>query len=315
MTDVAIFHDRPYLSVLNFTEALLAVIFQIISVTVMSSLLYCAATNAFQIRQFLSGALIIYMGTHLVFSIPAFPYFIYTICNWRPVKNVEDLYDANTLYVLGMHQLNYLTVAPIPLLFLTLDRLFALKIPVKYKIWLSRWVRYMSIISIAAVFVASTVAILTELPLRLDIVQECVVFSCIMIKSREYPQYLFRLIVESVNLLAASYLLLSMRTMSKFKTNDLIIRQTLILDICLNIIPTFFWSIFYAIAGETPGNYYGQYPIMLGALDATCCSILYLITIWRKVRSPSKKKVNNFVTATSSTHRISSNPLTVTARN
>ncbi|KAI1690779.1 hypothetical protein Ddc_24698 [Ditylenchus destructor] len=211
------------------------------------------------------------------------------------VENIVDLYDTTTLYWLGMHQLNYLTVAPVPLLFLTLDRLFALKTPVKYKIWLSRWVRYMSIISIATVFAASTVAILVELPLRLDIVQECVVFSCIMIKSREYPQYLFRLIVESVNLLAASYLLLTMRTLSKYKTNDLIIRQTLIVDICLSIIPTFFWSIFSAIAGETAGNYFGQCTPMLVALDATCFSILYLRTIWRKVRS-EKQKVNNWIT-------------------
>ncbi|KAI1709166.1 hypothetical protein Ddc_14003 [Ditylenchus destructor] len=268
-----------YLTYLVFGESILTLIIQIFAVTVLSNL---ALRAIFFQKNFRNGkgiprTLLVYLLTELVFTALSVPYYVYVIFWWRPVSN----YDVRILYWLGMYSTFYLTLVPVPLFFVTLDRCIALKRPLQYNSWTHNWLSKASALSVLCVAIASTCAVLLELPLEIDSLNNCQQFACIVVKSRNFFKF-FRVVIEAMNLILGIYFLLSLRSLSSNRVKNLIVRNTVIFDVCLNILPNYFDLFYSMITGNSSAVYLGQYVMLLGVLDAALCGTYYTVVFLRK---------------------------------
>jgi hypothetical protein len=87
-TTVATAVVRPYLTYLNFGQMIALLFFQMISISTMTYLVYCAIFNkdALKVRR-LSDSLMIFLVTHIVLSITAVPYGMYVVLFWSPGRS------------------------------------------------------------------------------------------------------------------------------------------------------------------------------------------------------------------------------------
>jgi hypothetical protein len=119
-----------YVSYLAFAESCLAVFFTAATVVFMSLLIFHIRWRPWKLRvgQF-SGPMLVYLGTHIIGNTAGFIYQLYRALWWIPPPwRPQGLnpYDLYTLYLIGIPALVYTCVGPVPVVFLTLDRIFAL---------------------------------------------------------------------------------------------------------------------------------------------------------------------------------------------
>ncbi|KAI1732430.1 hypothetical protein Ddc_01294 [Ditylenchus destructor] len=193
-----------YLPYLSFVEYVIALISQIVAITLLSYLALCFLFNRKRMTvDTLSKSMLVYLFYHIIFSPFGILYHGYMVIKWRPEFNN---YDTNVVFWLGIFGVNYYAISPIPVLFLTLDRCLVLsRISACYNENIRKTLFLTSILVIVFCFVGSTVIFLLELPLDQDKVCHCVNFSCLILKYKTRPQQLPRLAVESLNLLFSLY--------------------------------------------------------------------------------------------------------------
>ncbi|KAI1696652.1 acetyltransferase (GNAT) family domain-containing protein [Ditylenchus destructor] len=173
------------------------------------------------------------------------------------------------------------TFFTVPLFFVTLDRCVALKRPLQYNSWTHNWLSKASALSVFCAAIASVFAVLLELPLEIDSLYGCQQFACIVVKSKYFFKF-FRVVIEAMNLICGIYFLISLRSLSSNRVKNLIVRNTVIFDVCLNILPNYFDLFFSMIVGESSAVYLGQYVMLLGVLDAALCGTYYTVVFLRK---------------------------------
>ncbi|KAI1711827.1 hypothetical protein Ddc_12660 [Ditylenchus destructor] len=183
---------RSYLTYLNFGETILTLVFQSISISSMSYLVYCAAFKRKSLRGNLSASLLVYLILHIMCSTSAVPYHLYTVLNWRPAANN---YSPNLLFWLGMLPNTYYFVSPIPVFFLTLDRCLALKAPFFHNNLGKKWITVPTIVVFLTVYGVCIYYFLRELPLDIEKTSICTLFACTLLKIRAIPQQYIKLIM------------------------------------------------------------------------------------------------------------------------
>uniref|UniRef100_A0A915D9W8 G-protein coupled receptors family 1 profile domain-containing protein n=1 Tax=Ditylenchus dipsaci TaxID=166011 RepID=A0A915D9W8_9BILA len=216
----------------------------------------------------------VYMISHVVLACTSMLYLIYVIGKWDPDTITQ--YDKHIMYWLGLVDSNYIYITPIPVLFLTLDRMFSYMCPDKYGHVQRRHLLLLTLWCILFIYVGFSTVTLLELPLQAHKVAQCVNFACMMIRFGQKPQLYCKL------------------------GKNRAVKVTLVVEICFNILPTFFNFFSSIISSEPLNNYLGQYVEMFCMLDAACCSILYTLIFIKRKKDNVRNEGKTFFTM--STH-------------
>ncbi|KAI1709023.1 hypothetical protein Ddc_14040 [Ditylenchus destructor] len=264
--------NRPYVTYINFGEGIITVIAQSICISSMGHLLYCAAfgKNRANIPK-LSSSIIVFLATQTILHASCLPYHIYMMIFWGGSVNN---YDTYSLFWLGISTMMLITVQPVPVFFLTLDRCLVLKMPLRYTGVYQRWIVVASIVTIVSVLIVSLICTLVELPLPVEKLRNCALFSCLLLKSKAYVAQTLKIFFGTTNLLASIYFLYALRT-AKADLKNRVIKITLIVEMCLNLFPTYVVQMFNIIVGETWGSYFGNTQVMCCTCEAAFCGIFY----------------------------------------
>uniref|UniRef100_A0A915EBL0 Serpentine receptor class gamma n=1 Tax=Ditylenchus dipsaci TaxID=166011 RepID=A0A915EBL0_9BILA len=116
-----------YLPYLLLLQTISIVIFQLITISCMSVLLFSNFFLKRRLKVALSTSIIIYLLVHVIFSLTALPYGFYNIFVWTSTS-----LNPYILFYTGSSTYAYYYLTPVPVLFLTLDRCLAWKLPVQY---------------------------------------------------------------------------------------------------------------------------------------------------------------------------------------
>uniref|UniRef100_A0A915CVW9 Uncharacterized protein n=1 Tax=Ditylenchus dipsaci TaxID=166011 RepID=A0A915CVW9_9BILA len=137
-----------------------------------------------------------------------------------------------------------------------------------------------------------------ELPLQMYKIELCVNFACMMIKYHEKTQLYCKLLFGCVNTILSFLFFLRINKKSAKNIKNRAVKITLIVEICFNILPTFFNFILSIIVSEPLNNYLGQYVEMFCMMDAACCSVLYTLIFVKKHGRIYNNKNTNFTVST-----------------
>ncbi|KAI1708529.1 hypothetical protein Ddc_14321 [Ditylenchus destructor] len=273
-----------YLTYLNFGETLVTLLCQITSLILNLNLVYISRFKPkFLLVKGLSTSLMAYLYAHIFIGMFALPSNLYMGFNWRPPSSAASNSNPYMLYWLGLSATNYYTASPVLVLMLTLDRCVSLKLPsyslfpVSGKGKFLKLALVWTMLAMVLIFcIGNTWVYLLELPLDLTRVSNCEVFPCLAIKNRSFPQFIFKVVISVINLVSCTLFFYMLKHSGKAKfIKNRVVKNTILFELCFDVIPSITGLMFNMIVGETPANYLGQYTVMLCCLDAACCSIFY----------------------------------------
>ena len=112
-----------YMTYLNFGENVISLISHSIAICLFCRLAYFGlfCPQRLNVNGF-SSSMLTYMITHTTLACTSMLYLIYVIGMWRP--NAITQYDKQIMFWLGLLDSNYIYITPIPVLFLTLGKVF-----------------------------------------------------------------------------------------------------------------------------------------------------------------------------------------------
>uniref|UniRef100_A0A915EUY7 G-protein coupled receptors family 1 profile domain-containing protein n=2 Tax=Ditylenchus dipsaci TaxID=166011 RepID=A0A915EUY7_9BILA len=191
--------QKPYMTYLNFGENVVSLIGHIISICLFSRLTYYGLFQKQRLKVAgFSGSMYVYMITHIVLACTSLLYLLYVIARWCP--NTITQYDKNVMYWLGLVDSNYIYITPVPVLFLTLDRIFSYMCAEKYGHVQRRRLLVLTLCCILFSYLGFSTVTLLELPLQQNKVAECVNFACMMVKFGQRPQLYCKLGIGCINI-------------------------------------------------------------------------------------------------------------------
>ncbi|KAI1693243.1 hypothetical protein Ddc_23015 [Ditylenchus destructor] len=106
----------------------------------------------------------------------------------------------------------------------------------------------------------------------------CETTMCVVLKSKNRLQLLMKLSIGTVNLFS-SILLFYLLKKARTKLSDRVVKMTISLEICLNIVPGYFAYLFNIAVGEPSYNYFGNYVGVLLNMDAAICGVYYSVIL------------------------------------
>ncbi|KAI1696096.1 hypothetical protein Ddc_20710 [Ditylenchus destructor] len=206
-------------------------------------------------------------------------YNFYLVIFWRP-PGTQYAYTPMGLYWMGLTNTNYVILAPLFVLQLTLDRSLTLAFGHRYSIFYQRFLMGLVAVVICITFIGTTFVSVLELPLDLEKVNRCPNFPCLLLKYRTQPQVVAKNVFTTLNLIGClSFFYVHKRSSNKSWTakvlKDRVVKCTVIFGLCFEIIPGYIFIAFGLLTGENMTNYVGQYGILLCCMDAAVCSIFY----------------------------------------
>ncbi|KAI1708502.1 hypothetical protein DdX_11890 [Ditylenchus destructor] len=288
-----------YLTYLNFAEHLGFLIAGSFAVFCNFRLLYYALFKRKSQAISMSRSIYVLICSHTVLLFVSLPYTV--LMAWKKPDDLNE-YSAYAMYWTGLPANCFMAASSIPVFFLTLDRCLSVKLSAHYN---ESKRKRLFVASIVAVCVASTVATVTtlvELPLdlnqsevsvgcneicgekwaKLAQTRGCASSVCLLIKFKAMPILGIKMVYTTLNLILSCYFFNLLRKQRNFKKNDRVIRATVISDICLNIIPTYFFVAYNVGSGGMAANVFGQYLGMFAAFDAAFCSFIFSLSFLRK---------------------------------
>ncbi|KAI1699888.1 hypothetical protein DdX_17039 [Ditylenchus destructor] len=189
----------------------------------------------------------------------------------------------NIFFWTGMLSANYTSISPIPALFLTLDRCFALRFPLRFNKASVRHLLSLCCITIILIdYIGSTVILLLELPLPM--IKNCITFGCVPIKHKTYYQLFWKTAFGSMDLSCGIYFFYLLRTKASLNilNNNRIVKATLVTGLLFNIIPSADQIIGQFVLGQSTTNFLGQFMTMFVMVDSACCSVIYTVLFVKK---------------------------------
>ncbi|KAI1715333.1 hypothetical protein Ddc_10989 [Ditylenchus destructor] len=288
-----------YLTYLNYAESWIAVIAHFTATISISHFLFCVhfskkfSKYPFILKDHPSKPMISYMYIHAIMSTVCTPYKVYIVYKWQPLAptSTTALYDPFWLFWTGLWTVDYMTMAPLCVLMLTVDRCLRLGWPLWYGRWqIQNFVVWTGMSAILVTFLGSTWMFLQELPLDLKKTARCESFTCVCVKSLAAPQTLMKLIFGTVNLSGCILFFYKLRKSSvRGKLKDRVIKYTAIFEILFDMCPAYFNYFFNTITGEASTNYIGVLSGTLTQVDAAICGLLYTFLYLRRRKGPNDK--------------------------
>lgn len=295
--------DPPAFSTyLNMIESPLCTLASVLTISLDSRLLYYGWFQPTRLRvRHLSSAMWLYLAGHTLAQLANLPYMVYLTGWWRPRD--ANIYNPYAIFWLGLANVVYMAVSPVPILFLTLDRCLALQFEWGWRHQVKNWIFHASWIALVALAAATIYTSLAwELPLDVPAVIGCQVVSCVMHVYHAQFSVLCKSLLESVNLLLAIYFLQALRrrtamngaaagaTVSQQKerrVKNRLMSMILWLEITLNVVPL--WcGIAYTMAGRPVAEFFtglSRGPVFwhIGTLctsaNGVLCAIFYTKTL------------------------------------
>ncbi|KAI1702243.1 hypothetical protein DdX_15580 [Ditylenchus destructor] len=273
--------SAPYL---NVCQNIAIIGLHFVTISIMSHLVYCLHFKKHSLKVYsLSNCLQVYLIQHIICATIDIPYVVYLVANWKPM---DAVYDPYILYWIGLGDIIYFHLSSASVVMLSLDRLLYAKFPLHYANLIRPCMPYIMILAMLSYALIAVFLHLIELPLDLEKVEHCQLFSCLYMKYRAIPQLYMRSAMGAVNVILGTYLLHLLRKCDVAKNikNRLVI-VTMLLDVALNVLPSVFASVFAKITGIASSNYFGQLTALLTVLSVAICAIYYsaVLVKWRKI--------------------------------
>ncbi|KAI1695391.1 hypothetical protein Ddc_21267 [Ditylenchus destructor] len=270
-----------YLPYLNVVEQVIIVICMLLSIGLFSNLLFRVAVGNQGSLEGLSSSMVFYMSFHVLMSVTAFPYSAYQMFEWFNVvgsidHEVHKKAADQLFFWFGIFNINYVTVAPLPTLFLTFDRCLVLNFKGSYEKPLRKKMLLANCLLIGVVYLSLTFTSVLELPLDLNKTQNCIQIACFSLKLRTLPHYYTKLVLESANLVLGLYFFVMLRRYRHSQTTrNRVIKLTLLAEIVLIIFPTYIATIFNTVTGASIVNYLGNFNSTPFMVHAALCGVMY----------------------------------------
>ncbi|KAI1709764.1 hypothetical protein DdX_11157 [Ditylenchus destructor] len=253
---------------LTLVENIIAILCQFIAIILWLNILHANFFRKNRLRCKIANSMLLFLVCHTLFSISDLPYRIYTIVQWQDVTAYPYL-----AYWVMIPDGNYFAIAPCFLLFLTIDRLLVLKLT--YTLTVRKIFFYATIFFIISLVTASTIIFILELPLDIEIAKSCSVISCMVTKSKGFPQLVSRMTFNTLNLLSSFLFFYLLPATGRTRQNNRVVMFSILCEILLNIIPGYFNLAFNSITGKHSAAYFGEYTKMFCMIDTACCAFYY----------------------------------------
>ncbi|KAI1695378.1 hypothetical protein DdX_19608 [Ditylenchus destructor] len=161
--------SREYLSYLNYCETIVTVSLQIVSIILMSNLLYCSLTKSriFVVRSKLSKSLLFYLFGHVTFSSLFLVYNFYLLIFWRP-HGMPEAFTPMGLFWTGLTCVYFVIVGPVLVLQLTVDRSLTLALGHRYSTLAQRSMMGLALLIMFITSIGVTIVAILELPLEME---------------------------------------------------------------------------------------------------------------------------------------------------
>uniref|UniRef100_A0A915E8G9 G-protein coupled receptors family 1 profile domain-containing protein n=1 Tax=Ditylenchus dipsaci TaxID=166011 RepID=A0A915E8G9_9BILA len=278
-----------YLAYLNLVYSVAIIFCQLVVLTTMSRILIVHYVWPSRLTsKGMSVTIIIYLAINIFDCLVSVPFQTYLLVSFQADKTSFDIY---LLYWLGFWSQNCLIAGPVAIFCLTLERYLAVTLSLRYDRKFKCLVIWLQMTMLFVIYSLSCFTYLLELPLDLAKVSQCGIFSCLLTKYRNLPQLGTKVIFGLLNI---SLSVLFFRNIRKNMLNikNRAVWITLVLEVCLNSLPTFIGFSFNAVTGTSFAIYAGQYAIFLSNLDSALCGIFYTFILM-----PSEKRVEVPVTS------------------
>uniref|UniRef100_A0A915CTH2 G-protein coupled receptors family 1 profile domain-containing protein n=1 Tax=Ditylenchus dipsaci TaxID=166011 RepID=A0A915CTH2_9BILA len=195
--------SKGYLFYLNTAEVIICLASQSLSITLfsyMSYSFYFKRKSQKTLR--VSSSMFVYINFNIFFAFSAAPYFLYSLVGRNPDTK---LYNPHILFWLGMFAMSYASTLTVPVLFITLDRCFAIKFPLQYNDRRRTWLFRSSCLIILFVYLSGLYFCLIELPLDLSKARFCESAACLLDKYKAKYHLQLKLWTSALNLVCACY--------------------------------------------------------------------------------------------------------------
>ncbi|KAI1696687.1 hypothetical protein Ddc_20219 [Ditylenchus destructor] len=220
----------------------------------------------------------VFLYTHLILSTASTPYHLYLVGWWRPPNTtLSPLYDPVWLYWTGLLGFDYMFVARLPVLLLIVDRCLIFHFSVRYNGKLRNIVSCAGIAAIVITFFAATWLVFLGYPTQAD--QSCETLSCLLRKSVILPLLLTKSICAILNTTGCLYFMFLLKKTTQLRLRDRVVKFTIIIEVLLNVIPSFFFYILNLVTSGVIANYVGGLGGTLVTLDAALCAIFYSVIL------------------------------------
>ncbi|KAI1710424.1 hypothetical protein DdX_10785 [Ditylenchus destructor] len=274
----------PYLTTLTIVERIIAGTCQLVTIVLFSNLLLRttlarfwrkATTGPLQSGGSLSNSLILYMTFHAVLSFSGLPYQFLLI--WKTIFSSSNIeINPYTVFWMSLTYNTYVSTSPVPMFFLTLDRCLVLWLGLDYSQY-SRLSFVVSIFSTVFVYAGLFLSGTAELPLNLEKVSKCTMYTCFSLRNHAIAHIDGKLVLEIVSLcISVCFLfILRLRTQGHHTMLNRIVKITVIAEVCCNVTPSVGNSLFNKVTGLNIGDYAGPYVAMLFVMETAFCSARY----------------------------------------
>uniref|UniRef100_A0A915CXH2 Serpentine receptor class gamma n=1 Tax=Ditylenchus dipsaci TaxID=166011 RepID=A0A915CXH2_9BILA len=209
--------------------------------------------------------MLIYIFNHAIFS---------TICF---IFAIIEFFEQDNGY-LTVSLMTYMTVAPIPLIFVTLERCYALKNVGKKMDETPFKIIFVNVFTVVAASVISVTFYVAVQLFQLDRKFSHISLFTDMALLNIYAKDFF----GSINIMCSCYFFFLLRKAKNINVNNAIVKTTIIMEIIFVIIPTYSYTLHAILTGRLLSNILGNYVAMFCVIDVACCSILYTLAFERK---------------------------------
>ncbi|KAI1695002.1 hypothetical protein DdX_19809 [Ditylenchus destructor] len=226
----------------------------------------------------LSICLWAFLILHISFVPMIVSFDIYLIYEWTP-NDIEVDYDPHILLLLGMWPALYYMFSSLSALCLTIERCLVLQLPVSYKTVTNRLLypfEFLFFIIASILYIGRN---LLELPLDVDKLKDCQIFTCVTVK---YPSSIpgtVKLCFCLLNLVLLAHFTYILRGHYAYRTRDRLAQITIITEVIFDTIPVLFVKL-YKVFGGSPlvvqtGTKFGELQKWLLTVHVLLCAICY----------------------------------------
>uniref|UniRef100_A0A915DSC8 G-protein coupled receptors family 1 profile domain-containing protein n=1 Tax=Ditylenchus dipsaci TaxID=166011 RepID=A0A915DSC8_9BILA len=180
--------------------------------------------------------------------------------------------------------LGYVSTAPVPVFFITLERCMTLKYA-SGNIYKARQITLvLSIVLIIFIICGNTALNYAMIFMELDKPGNCTMFLCFIVQNQLLPNIVEKAAFATINLVFSFYFFYLIRKEQALNIRNYVVKATLIMEIAFVILPSYSSALYTMVVGEPSTSLLGTYVTMFCMIDVCGCSIIYSIAFLKKKR-------------------------------
>ncbi|KAH7707742.1 hypothetical protein AAVH_25021 [Aphelenchoides avenae] len=271
--------DTIYQSNLRLAQNVICILCKTITIAVLSAVVSRTFIRRLNSKVPMSRQMWAFIWCHLLNCCYSITYHLYCAMLWR---GLETRYDPYVLFWTGLGIDIYYGLSPIPLFFVTVDRLLTLLLPLRYSESARRslfWTEIVTLIICTGICVGICVV---ELPLDEATAGLCVHVSCFMVKYHVFLILHMKTIFGVLSLLGSVVFVSILRRNKNIHVSDRMVRMTIYIEIFGCVIPGLVGLVYTSITNVNLAKYIGEFSTFLLAVDGTIFSVVYFFAFYRR---------------------------------